>query len=137
MADTRRSLLKVDLIAASLSEREYLHLRNTVKILRFSGAPLNSDQEKKVKEFEAVVAAYERIVAAHTCAASFSDLAAWPCCSTPDCPNKICVRFQNGKCWSCTMGMQPHWYDGLTVAAREQISRRTEEEYWRKQEANG
>jgi hypothetical protein len=61
MADTRRSLLAIDLIAASLSHREYLHLRNTVRVLRFSGAPLNSDQEEKVKEFEAVVAAYEVI----------------------------------------------------------------------------
>jgi hypothetical protein len=58
------SQLKERLIAASLSEREYLTLRNTVRVLRLSGAPLDPEQEQKVKEFEAVVAAYQE---AHPC----------------------------------------------------------------------
>jgi hypothetical protein len=53
------SQLKARLIAASLSKREYLTLCNTVFVLRGSGAPLDPEQEKKVREFEAAVAAYE------------------------------------------------------------------------------
>jgi hypothetical protein len=59
LPDIRSQLLEVRLIAARLSYREYLTLRNTVRVLRGSGAPLDHEQEKKVKEFEAVVRAYE------------------------------------------------------------------------------
>jgi hypothetical protein len=55
------SQLKTRLIAASLSEREFLMLRNTVRVLRLSGAPLDPEQEQKVKEFEAVVQAREQM----------------------------------------------------------------------------
>jgi hypothetical protein len=51
--------LKMKLIAATLSRRDYLTCRNTVRILRSSGAPLNPEMEEKVKKIEALVAAYE------------------------------------------------------------------------------
>jgi hypothetical protein len=44
--------VKPKLIAASL---------NTVRVLRGSGAQLDAEQEKNVKKFEAVVAAYEEM----------------------------------------------------------------------------
>jgi hypothetical protein len=55
---------KAKLIAASLNHNEYLTLHNTVRAVRGSGAPLDPEQEQKVKEFEAVVAAYQE---AHPC----------------------------------------------------------------------
>jgi hypothetical protein len=51
--------LKARLIAATLSHREYLTFRNTVRVLRLSGAPLDPEQEQNVRNYEAVVAAYE------------------------------------------------------------------------------
>jgi len=51
--------LKSKLIAASLSPNDYLTLRATVRVLRGAGVPLDAEQEKKVSDFEAVVAAYE------------------------------------------------------------------------------
>jgi hypothetical protein len=46
------------LVAAMLTRRQYLTLRNTVLILRRSGVSLNAEQEAKCKKFEAVIAAY-------------------------------------------------------------------------------
>jgi Zn-dependent oligopeptidase len=54
-----REQLKAKLIAVTLTHREYRYLRNAVRVLRLSGAPLDPEQEKKVKEFEAAIAAYE------------------------------------------------------------------------------
>lgn len=56
-----RDLLKAKLIAATLSRQEYLLFRNTVRVLRFSGALLSPEQEKNVKKFEAVVRAYQEL----------------------------------------------------------------------------
>lgn len=57
----RANSLNAGLIAASLTRQQYLTLRNTVRILRFSGASLNQEQQEKVKEFESVLAAYEEL----------------------------------------------------------------------------
>jgi hypothetical protein len=46
-------------VARALSRQGYIHLRNTVRVLRGSQALLDPEQEKKVREFEAVVAAYQ------------------------------------------------------------------------------
>jgi hypothetical protein len=55
---TVTDLLKAKLIASTISRRQYLTLRNTVRVLRLSGAPLEPEQEKKVREFEAVISAF-------------------------------------------------------------------------------
>ena len=60
MREVRASLLKTRLIAASLAPSQYLTLRNTVRVLRFSEA-LTSEQQEQVKKFEAVIAAYQEI----------------------------------------------------------------------------
>lgn len=59
LRELRAKRLKTRLIAASLTWRQYLTLRNTVRVLRFSGASLNAEQQEKLKEFEAVVTAYQ------------------------------------------------------------------------------
>jgi hypothetical protein len=50
---------KARLMAASLNRKQYLTLRNTVRIL--SGVPLDDDQQKRVREFHDVVDAYEEM----------------------------------------------------------------------------
>jgi hypothetical protein len=51
--------LKNKLVAASLTRKEYLTLRNTVRVLRGAGVALDAEQKKKVSDFQAVVTAYE------------------------------------------------------------------------------
>ena len=50
--------LKARLIAAQLTRQQFFVLRNTVDILRLSGAPLTDEQKRRVEDFERVVHAY-------------------------------------------------------------------------------
>ena len=54
-------VLKARLIAAQLSPAQILVLRNTVTILRLSGAKLTAEQKQRIEDFDRVVQAYREI----------------------------------------------------------------------------
>lgn len=54
-------LLKARLVAARLSPQQVLVLRNTVTILRLSGAQLTDEQKERLEAFDRVVQAYREI----------------------------------------------------------------------------
>ena len=67
------------------------------------------------------------------CLTDAISLGEWPNCSTADCPNKVCFRFENDKCWPCTMGLPANWFEGMPQDKSEAISKAIEEEWWSKQ----
>jgi Zn-dependent oligopeptidase len=50
--------------AISISPQQYLALRNTARIIKLSGAPLDPEQKEELGNIEAIVAAYEAAHAA-------------------------------------------------------------------------
>lgn len=42
-------------------------------------------------------------------------LDAWPNCSTPDCPNKVCLWLSREKCFPCATGVDRGKYEKATT----------------------
>jgi hypothetical protein len=47
-----------------MTHNEYLILKNTVRVMRLSGVPLDPEQESKVQRFEAAIKKHEKFTGA-------------------------------------------------------------------------